>query len=327
MDAIRAYIENVFLNITHSDAARKLKEDMLANMEEKYEELKAAGKSENEAVGTVIAEFGNADELFEELGLASGGSDGEAPVPEIGVVEYESYKSELKKRSSGIGGGVATILTGIAVMLFIGSGAENGSMQPTQQDLLWTIGVIVMLCFVAAGVGLLIYNGMLLKKYEFFEDGRFRLNSAFRTMLQDEMVRAEKKLAFATAIGVGFILLGVIVVIFSSMFDTWKGDMVPVIGTGILILLVAAGVYTLITSSMRHSVYEKLLKIGEYSEKSKAESKAIEKFAGFYWPVIVAIYLGWSFISMDWHLTWVIWPVAGLLFAGLTSLIGKSQKS
>ena len=34
-----------------------------------FSELKNEGKSENEAVGTVIAEFGNLDELAEDLGI------------------------------------------------------------------------------------------------------------------------------------------------------------------------------------------------------------------------------------------------------------------
>lgn len=38
-------------------------------MEDKYNELIAEGKSDNEAVGTVIAEFGNLDEISEELGI------------------------------------------------------------------------------------------------------------------------------------------------------------------------------------------------------------------------------------------------------------------
>lgn len=38
-------------------------------MEDKYNELISEGKSENEAVGTVISEFGNLDELAETLGL------------------------------------------------------------------------------------------------------------------------------------------------------------------------------------------------------------------------------------------------------------------
>lgn len=38
-------------------------------MEDKYSELIADGKSENEVIGTIIAEFGNLDELAESLGI------------------------------------------------------------------------------------------------------------------------------------------------------------------------------------------------------------------------------------------------------------------
>lgn len=38
-------------------------------MEDKYSELIADEKSENEVIGTIIAEFGNLDELAESLGI------------------------------------------------------------------------------------------------------------------------------------------------------------------------------------------------------------------------------------------------------------------
>jgi hypothetical protein len=38
-------------------------------MEDKYNELISEGKKENEAIGIVISEFGNLDELAEGLGL------------------------------------------------------------------------------------------------------------------------------------------------------------------------------------------------------------------------------------------------------------------
>ena len=46
-------------------------------MEDKYTELIASGMRENEAVGTVITEFGNLDELAESLGIQN--LMGEAP--------------------------------------------------------------------------------------------------------------------------------------------------------------------------------------------------------------------------------------------------------
>ena len=63
------------------------------------------------------------------------------------------------------------------------------------------------------------------------------------------------------------------------------------------------------------SLAEKLLKEGEFSEKGKQKNKIIEAIGTVYWLLATAIYLGWSFLTSDWHITWVIWPIAGVLFA------------
>lgn len=69
MEAIRNYLETMFLNLPNTPEVYKAKNELWQMMEDKYTELKNEGKSENEAVGTVIAEFGNLDELAEDLGF------------------------------------------------------------------------------------------------------------------------------------------------------------------------------------------------------------------------------------------------------------------
>ena len=69
MEAIRNYLETMFLNLPNTPEVYKAKNELWQMMEDKYTELKAEGKSENEAVGTVISEFGNLDELAKDLGI------------------------------------------------------------------------------------------------------------------------------------------------------------------------------------------------------------------------------------------------------------------
>lgn len=52
--------------------------------------------------------------------------------------------------------------------------------------------------------------------------------------------------------------------------------------------------------------------------------KKIETLSSLYWYLITVGYLGYSLFTMQWHITWIVWPVAGLLFAvitGITKLI------
>ena len=36
-----------------------------------------------------------------------------------------------------------------------------------------------------------------------------------------------------------------------------------------------------------------------------------------YWPLAAAVYLGWSFLGDAWERSWVMWPIAGVLFAAI----------
>ena len=37
-------------------------------------------------------------------------------------------------------------------------------------------------------------------------------------------------------------------------------------------------------------------------------------FRSAFWPLIVAIYLSYSFFTDDWGRSWIIWPIAAVLF-------------
>ena len=69
METIKNYLENMFMHLPNTVEVRKAKDELSQMMEDKYAELIAEGKTENEAVGTVIAEFGNLRELAEALGI------------------------------------------------------------------------------------------------------------------------------------------------------------------------------------------------------------------------------------------------------------------
>ena len=55
-------------------------------------------------------------------------------------------------------------------------------------------------------------------------------------------------------------------------------------------------------------------------QKEKALSAA-------YWTLAVAVYLGWSFTTGDWKNTWIVWPVAGVLYAAVLHLYRLFTKS
>ena len=69
MDTIRNYLNAMFAGLPDTPEVRRAYEELAAMMEDKYTELMEEGLTENEAVGTVISEFGNLEELAQTLGI------------------------------------------------------------------------------------------------------------------------------------------------------------------------------------------------------------------------------------------------------------------
>ena len=69
METIRNYLNAMFAGLPDTPEVRRAYIELAAMMEDKYTELIEEGRSENEAIGTVIAEFGNLEELAQDLGI------------------------------------------------------------------------------------------------------------------------------------------------------------------------------------------------------------------------------------------------------------------
>ncbi len=86
-----------------------------------------------------------------------------------------------------------------------------------------------------------------------------------------------------------------------------------------LLLLVGCGVFSIIRVSGVWSSFQVLLEEGDYTREKKRRSRS---YAGIYWCLATALYLLLSFLTNAWHITWVVWPIAGILWAAFDQLIG-----
>lgn len=73
--------------------------------------------------------------------------------------------------------------------------------------------------------------------------------------------------------------------------------------------------------SMTQGSFDKLLQTGEYTVREKWTNRRVGWFAGAYWCLVTAVYLAVSFWNDNWEKSWIIWAVAGLVFAALYSAV------
>jgi hypothetical protein len=95
---------------------------------------------------------------------------------------------------------------------------------------------------------------------------------------------------------------------------------------GLLLTFVSVASYLFVSAGVVMSGYDRLLGEGEYTQSARKEEEHHDKIGGIYWPLVVAVYLLWSFLSGSWAISWVIWPVAGLVFAALTATVSALKK-
>ena len=83
MDTIETFLDNMFAPYPATPRLTEARSELRAMMEDAYNDAIAQGKTHNEAVGQVITDFGNLQELAPTLGIAAdiqpGGSPQAAP--------------------------------------------------------------------------------------------------------------------------------------------------------------------------------------------------------------------------------------------------------
>ena len=71
METLRNYLDSMFSRYPETEESQRAKQELWSMMEDKYNELISDGKKENEAVGIVIAEFGDLEEVADSIGIST----------------------------------------------------------------------------------------------------------------------------------------------------------------------------------------------------------------------------------------------------------------
>ena len=202
--------------------------------------------------------------------------------------------------------------------------AEDGVFH-VSESLATVFGCVFLLGMVAAAVFLFITYGMRESHMEHFEKECFETEYGVSGMVREKKDSYEPIFIRGTAVGVVLCILAVIPTIIAGAMET--SDYCCGLSVGLLLFILAIGVNLLVRVGMVKSSYDTLLQEGEYTKEEKLFKKKTDTFSGVYWCLTTAIYLAWSFWTMSWDITWIVWPVAGVLFAALLGVVKMVLKN
>lgn len=135
-DRLRSYMDELFADAPQTSRVVELKEEILQNLTDKYNDLLAEGKTEEAAYNIAIASIGDVQELLENLKELE---------PEATKAANEATQRYRKQSAILVSLAIAFyIISPVPCIIFPGA----------------VIGPVLLLIMVALATGLLIYSGM-----------------------------------------------------------------------------------------------------------------------------------------------------------------------
>lgn len=211
-------------------------------------------------------------------------------VRRVSMEEANSFLDLKQKSAPAIANAIFLCVISPSLLILFSMMTES-MVLPVSETTGEAIGMLFLFLTIAPAVFIFITNGLREKNMEYLEQESFETAYGVSGMVKERKRAYEPTFSRGLAIGV------------------------------FLLFVVAAGVNLIVRVSIVKGSYEALLQEGEFTKKEKKTKGKLDVLSGIYWCIVTAIYLGWSFSTARWDFTWIIWPVAGVLFGAISGIV------
>lgn len=245
-------------------------------------------------------------------------------VRKVSMQEAGDFMDLKENLSNKIGLGVALCILSPVLLITLIFAQDLGKLMISAEQAVG-FGVLVLIVMVACAVGLFIRSAFKSEPYEFLEKEAIDTQYGVDGLVKDKRDKYRDKYIWQMIVGIMLCVLSVIPM-FILMTIFGDSEIHIMYGVVCILVIVAIGVFLIVRSNVIWDSYKMLLQEGEYSSKSKKAAKRNDPIAGIYWGIVVAIYLLYSFLTNAWDRSWIIWPVAGILYGVLITIISMIRK-
>lgn len=247
----------------------------------------------------------------------------EDTVRSVSMEDASSFLEHNERAASRISTGVMMCILSPVLLIVVAGLAEAGfiSLSGAAAE---AGGTAILIIIVAIAVGLFVMEGMRGKPYEYLDNTAIDTEYGVSGMVRERRDGYAEKHTRLLILGIMMCIIGAVPMLIMEMTRYSNNtDLLPVIGVAAMLIIVAAGVKLIVLTCIRQGGYDRLLEEGDYTRLNKKAGK----YDGIYWAIATTIYLGWSFVTMRWEMTWIVWPVAGVLFAAYREVMKAIVRS
>lgn len=242
---------------------------------------------------------------------------------QVSMEEANAFLAAKEQTAKPIALGVFLCILSPIPLLMLGALSEQGAISENGAG---AIGVGVLLALVCCAVALFISSGSKTEEFEYLEKEEFETAYGVEGMVRERQKKFRPRYNQGIIFGVSLFILSPVALIIAGCATE---NEVVIMGTVCLLLaMVAVGVASIIIVYTPWEATQTLLQEGDYTREKKQRNPVKEAIASVYWLGTTAIFLAWSFTTNDWGSTWIVWPIAGVLFGAvmaITNLFTKKQ--
>lgn len=236
------------------------------------------------------------------------------------ATEYVEHKIAMTNLVSK---GVVLCVCSAMPLFFFMAMAETNRLNMTG-DIAAALGIVSVLILVSVGVSFFIKTNQYQDEITAIEDEPFELAYGVHSVFYEKRKQFRPAYNLRLSVGIFCFIVSFVPLLCVSIFS-FEQDIVLLM-IDVLLFIIAVGLFIILPVSAKYDAYSNVLKEAVKETETTRRTKRAEKLAGFYWPLLIAIYLGWSFWTMAWGITWIIWPVGAVLFAALVGLMELLHK-
>lgn len=261
------------------------------------------------------------DELEEEeISQTAESYEQSIPMRRVSMEEASEFL-RIKRQSAGkIATATALCILSPVCLILLGVFSEE-KRYGISESLAAGVGLVILLTMVAIAVGIFIFFGMKASEYEYLEKEVFETEYGVDGMVRNRKSDYRGAYIRSNIIGTCLCIMAAAPLFAElALFGENENDIVYVAAIAVLLILVAVGVWFFVNAGVIWGSMQRLLQEGDYTPERKRHEARLKPLGSIYWPIITAIYLAVSFTSDRWDRTWIIWPVAGVLYAAISAI-------
>ena len=245
--------------------------------------------------------------------------DSGSAVRAVSMEEANAFLVLREKNARTVPLGVMMCILSPVLLILLSGLSESGKSRLTETTATG-LGLLWLFLLVAGAVALFVISGIRSSRFEYLEKEAIDTLYGVDGMVRERRERFQS--AYTVHLTLGIVLcVAAVIPIFISLILFGEAELPVLIATCLMLVLIACGVLLIVRSSIIWDSYKILLEEGDYTREAKEDQKRHGYIGGIYWGLVTAGYLAWSFLTMAWERTWIVWPVAAVAYGAVFGIV------